>query len=308
VSQSALDGEIDPPEVDSAFDGVLPILWLHVPKTGTSFLQTLASTPGACPNFIPDLRREYSILYDGKCNNSVFDTEYFARSVHPGIEDLPGGFEAGRGRFMTFMRQPEQRFLSMVHYTEHGRNADRVLKPGATLDGKKQLFAGWATKMLVRGGATLVDRSDHDAGVIRELINFTTPAWEMNGLTAWDKFTQDYGGWMFPLSVSRAESEEAKARLQTGFSFIGITDQWDLSICLFNTMFNQTCRASQFLNNRPTNGKSQSSYDTGTLNGWRDPYDTELFDVATELFSMNLRKYNVSELSCRLCRREAGLQ
>jgi len=292
-----------------SFDGLLPIQWIHVPKTGTSFVNTLASIPGARPPFHPASLADYSILYDGKCNDSVFDTKFFAHSVHPGIEDLPGGFEAGKGRFMTFLREPEQRFLSMVHYEQHGRDTDRILTPGTTLDDKKLFFAGWATKMLVRGGrgTSTANLSDHDADFLRRHINFTTPALEMNGLTGWEMFMKDYGGWLFPLSVSRAEVKEAKVRLQTGFSFIGITDQWDLSVCLFNTMFNQACRAGQFLNNRPTKGNSQSLYDTAKLNGWRDPYDNELFVAATELFEMSLKKYNVSDLSCRRCWREAGL-
>merc|ERR1719254_7702 len=76
-----------------------------------------------------------------------------------------------------------------------------------------------------------------------------------------------------------AEVQEAKTRLQTGFSFVGITDQWELSICLFSKMFNQTCRSEQFLNSRPTNSKTSPTYDVAELEGLRDPYDGQIFDA-----------------------------
>merc|ERR1719436_379759 len=106
---------------------------------------------------------------------------------------------------------------------------------------------------------------------------------------------------------TRAEVDEATRRLLTGFSFIGMTEQWDLSICLFNVMFNQACRSYQFANNHPTTGGSMTIYDTAELNGFRDPYDNELFDFGVKLFEANLKRYNVSETSCQSCWHEAGL-
>merc|ERR1719265_324845 len=99
----------------------------------------------------------------------------------------------------------------------------------------------------------------------------------------------------------------AKDRLQTGFSFVGLTEQWDISICLFSKMFNQACNSLQFENSRPTSGDNSTSYDTTILNGWTDPYDNELYNTATEIFEANLKKYDVSETSCEPCWREAGL-
>jgi len=94
--------------------------------------------------------------------------------------------------------------------------------------------------------------------------------------------------------------------MQTGFSFIGITDQWDLSICLFNKMFNQECRPFQFVNSHSNNANgSIALYDTSVLNGWRDPWDNELYELGLSIFETNLKKYNVSEASCQPCWRQA---
>jgi len=109
---------------------------------------------------------------------------------------------------------------------------------------------------------------------------------------------------------TRAEVEEAKVRLQTGFSFIGLTEEWNLSICLFNTMFNQKCQSLQFFNSRPTSespSRSMSVYDVAELNGWTDPYDNELWDIAVKMFEEALKKYNVSESSCEPCWSDAGV-
>mmetsp|Transcript_8616 Transcript_8616/g.9762 ORF Transcript_8616/g.9762 Transcript_8616/m.9762 type:complete len:334 (-) Transcript_8616:114-1115(-) len=291
----------DVPLVDQAFSGALPIEFIHLPKAGSSFLNTLTHVPGACPG-MPTVLNGLEDERIPKCNQWVWDTKLLEDSYHASVGMLPGGFEAGKGRFMMFMRQPEQRVLSEVHY--RAVINETVTTPATTLNGMvtmadKILHAGWAVKMLVRGEGTAVTLTKQDSDFIREHI---TPN------AVWDLDMQQFGRWLFPLPVARTEIEEAKVRLQTGFSFVGITDQWDLTICLFNAMFNQTCRAVQFHNNRPTFGKAKATYDIAELNGWRDPADNELFDVAMEIFEANLKKYNVSVSSCQRCRREAGMQ
>merc|ERR1719188_2381472 len=109
------------------------------------------------------------------------------------------------------------------------------------------------------------------------------------------------------VAPTRAEIELAKFRLQTGFAFIGNTDQWNLSICLFNVMFKQPCRSYQFRNMHATEGKTTETYDTSPLRGYRDPYDAEVYEVGMQVFADNLMKYNVSESSCQSCWHEAGL-
>merc|ERR1719254_213341 len=106
---------------------------------------------------------------------------------------------------------------------------------------------------------------------------------------------------------TQVEEDEAMKRLQTGFSFVGLTEQWDLSICLFNKMFNQECQSIQFDNTRPTSTKNSTDYDTVVLNNWRDLSDGKLYDAATKMFEENLEKYGASEISCEPCWRQAGI-
>merc|ERR1719277_1021130 len=94
------------PQVDSSFDGKLPIEWVHVPKAGGSFLNTLIHIPGACPGLPPDLYVSEKSMGGGPfdihanfrdryqpeqaCNASVWDAA-FGRYDHEGIESSPIG-------------------------------------------------------------------------------------------------------------------------------------------------------------------------------------------------------------------------
>lgn len=255
----------EPSQLDPSIQAVAPIEWVHVPKAGCSFMNTLMHIPGICPG-MPEgsvVRNEvdFNLIFE-KCNTSLWNTNFW-RLKHTGIENLPeGGFNAGQGRFMIFMRQPEQRMMSMFFFNEY-------LGHSRTIDDLKEHRSGDATKMLTRKTNVVYD----------------------------------------PLPPNRSEVDLAKLRLRTGFAFVGITERWDLSMCLFSAMFKQACRPEQYHNSHPTATKPNASslYDTAMLNGWRDPYDSELYDVATSIFESNLKRYNISESSCGPCWREAGL-
>jgi hypothetical protein len=275
------------PQVDSSLSGLLPIEWVHVRKSGTSFMYTLFHTKGACPNMPKEAEIDFNESFDAqleewKCNASVVDLDRF---WHHGIEYRPpGGFNSAKGRFMMMMRQPEQRILSEYNFYCENRNRKNKNKTiDKTLEDIVAERRGCVTQMLTSN---------------ERRSSFKDP----DGLCM-VKVSDDF---------LRTQLVEAKLRLQTGFSFVGLTEQWDLSICLFSTMFNQKCYAKQFENSRPTKGplaKKQSSvhYDTAPLNGWRDPYDNELYAIAVDIFEKNLKLYNVSESSCEPCWSEAGL-
>jgi hypothetical protein len=43
----------------------------------------------------------------------------------------------------------------------------------------------------------------------------------------------------------------ARQRLDHGYAFVGLTDAWAMSVCLFVTVFNLPCRKELFRNTRP---------------------------------------------------------
>eukprot|EP00439_Symbiodinium_sp_Y106_P062983 s1437_g9.t1 len=106
-----------------------------------------------------------------------------------------------------------------------------------------------------------------------------------------------------------AMAEEAIRRVRHGFAFVGITEEWDLSICLFHAMFGSQCRATDFQDTRSAYpGKSANDlYDTAALEGFRDEIDGMVYDEAVRIFRNNLIRFNVSMDSCRDCFAQAGL-
>mmetsp|Transcript_55662 Transcript_55662/g.99116 ORF Transcript_55662/g.99116 Transcript_55662/m.99116 type:complete len:311 (+) Transcript_55662:60-992(+) len=246
-----------------------PIEWMHVPKCGSSFVNSIVQIPGACTGIPPDYTYEdinssspltqFQEVARQQCKDGI-DAD---RVMHPGVEDIPG-WEEGKGRFMIMLRRPEQRLLSFYYFflqeLNYTLSSDTLSK-----------YGGCVVKTLVR------------------------------------KFPHPDGLSCAGDPVSDEEIAEAKERLRTGFAFIGIAEQWDLSICLFNKIFGiRRCHAAQFENTRPTNGRNSTEYDVSELGDWHDD-DNEIYDLAKRLFEDKLLEYNVNNLSCQSCWQEAGL-
>lgn len=101
---------------------------------------------------------------------------------------------------------------------------------------------------------------------------------------------------------SWAQVDRALDRLQNEYAFVGMTDDWDLSICLFNTMFGIACHESQFETvSHPSQKSSSNSSDVSPLHGFVDPYDAPLWEAAQQIFQANLVRFNVSKENCQPC-------
>lgn len=86
--------------------------------------------------------------------------------------------------------------------------------------------------------------------------------------------------------------------LQDGFAFVGITEQWALSVCLFRVMFGGQCVASDLANTRPGVNSSSSDYDTSELYGWVDALDGPVYAEALQMFEDTLDVYGVDADMC----------
>ena len=104
-------------------------------------------------------------------------------------------------------------------------------------------------------------------------------------------------------SVTRRDATEAARRVREGFAFVGLTEQWDLSICLFHKMFGGVCHPFEFEDMRPSYAgkKADQNYDTSQLHGWHDDIDDLVYDAALEVFRRNLILFNVSQETCQEC-------
>jgi hypothetical protein len=103
------------------------------------------------------------------------------------------------------------------------------------------------------------------------------------------------------------ETQLAVQMLHEGFVFVGLTDQYDLSICLFHKMFGNPCDSHDFMVAHTGPEHQHTSYDTEELHGFRDIYDGEVYAAATDVFNKNLQLYGVSSSACESCFRQAQL-
>lgn len=278
----------------AALKKTLPVSWLHIPKCGTSFMNALVHLPGVCPS-VPD---NVTICFEEfpqdtwKFSN-VFKEKYDVPGSCPGIVDMGEGhdgikyrpgYNASKGNYMTMLRDPEQRTMSTwwdLQFCLKHEPFDALVPVyrswGGFKDGKAPTtnftewaisYQGCAVKMLTREGYRCGDQ--------------VHPTWD--------------------------EVEEAKERLHTDVSFVGMTDQWALSMCLLSAQFKVRCLPSMMVDNRKGRIDDTVMWNVSRLSGIEDPYDGALFKEGTKIFQDNLRKYNVTEEWCnRTCYKDAGI-
>eukprot|EP00439_Symbiodinium_sp_Y106_P013305 s3125_g1.t3 len=92
------------------------------------------------------------------------------------------------------------------------------------------------------------------------------------------------------------DAAEAARRVREGFAFVGITEMWDLSMCLFHKMFGGACQPSDFEDIRPSSpGKTaQAEYNASELLGWQDDADAVVYQAALDVFHKNLAAFSDS--------------
>ena len=108
--------------------------------------------------------------------------------------------------------------------------------------------------------------------------------------------------------------ELARLRLREGFAFVGIFEHWALSVCLLHARFGGLCDRAELVNLRPTANASKMGrwrkrygFTSGrayTKEGdrgaalFRDPFDTELYDLATARFERELKEHRITPERC----------
>mmetsp|Transcript_18462 Transcript_18462/g.34595 ORF Transcript_18462/g.34595 Transcript_18462/m.34595 type:complete len:325 (-) Transcript_18462:17-991(-) len=272
-----------------------PLNWIHFPKCGSSLLNTIIHMPGFCP-VLDNVTMSAEI--QGVCFLNAWlpqgcqqqcNTDYFlcARPHHP-----VGNYSKQRGHLVGMFRDPDQRILSGYH------DELPFAAPTTNADYTKTIVEGICDPEALARAMSLPKRPIQEfaeswkGGMTFQLL--APPDAQSNNPNR-TKMTQE-------------DAAEAARRVTEGFAFVGITEEWDLSICLFHKTFGGTCRASDFTNTRPTfPGKSaNTSYDTSELMGWHDDIDENVYAAALGVFHKNLILFNVSHDTCQECYRSAG--
>lgn len=249
-----------------------PILWLHVPKTGTGMIRSMMSLPGVCPGLdFQTSESEYEFIHRTRnelrtmCPGAIaYDGQRFWFK-HMGVG---ADFRHHRWRLMMMLRQPDERLLSDYHSF-----GGPVSWPGTRIDPRESLAppnsfgefasgaAGCAVKMLTRSSGT--NQSDVLCATSSEK----------------------------PTAV---EIALAIRRLRDGAAFIGLTEQWNLSVCLLHKMFGGTCQQFEL-------GPDPQPHNLSEMGGFRDIWDAPLYTEAEKIFQANLLLYGVSRESCQSC-------
>lgn len=106
-----------------------------------------------------------------------------------------------------------------------------------------------------------------------------------------------------------ADVETAVGRIPK-LGFVGITEEWNLTVCLFHTRFGGPILASELLNVRPGILKGSQANDATTLanlktqakdllQAWPATGELRVYEAARARFDEELQKFRVSRQSCQ---------
>mmetsp|Transcript_100311 Transcript_100311/g.284165 ORF Transcript_100311/g.284165 Transcript_100311/m.284165 type:complete len:318 (+) Transcript_100311:62-1015(+) len=268
------------PSFDAGPNGTLRLnatrlAWLHIPKTGMSFANTILTW--GCPRFPGYLWIGKNcgkvIPCDGPVKWKGCGTEqrcgmWAGMKRHFGdkcVKDFNWGFEQGhkpiggspkmrlsdhKGSFLAMFRQPEQRLISGFNHRKHGYRNKK-----ASIGEYARHMSGCATRMII-------------------------------------------GRQCGEGNISHEDVSEAIQVVEKEFAFVGLTEEWELTVCLFHRMFGGSCNQREFLNVRPGTNYTEQGYNTSVLGGYRDEFDGRLHEAAVKIFWSNVHEFGVNRETC----------
>lgn len=85
------------------------------------------------------------------------------------------------------------------------------------------------------------------------------------------------------------------------FRFVGLTDDWERSVCLFHRMHgDRPCKPAEFANNRKTSTDDETQFDRlFREHGFTDKADQTLFEAARKRFKQDLKLWDVHDAACK---------
>jgi len=244
-----------------------PLYWVHVPKCGTGIANTILQHDGICPGgglSLPEgdlTGLSFMPLWKKMGEECGVVPDFYKTATHHAVSEL-SSTDIRKGHGVIMLRQPEQRLISAYHYLDSFQFWPFPWPPKSVEEYARQQN-GCAVKILTAPPSS------------------RPPCFGIE-------------------PPSTDDVETAKQMLHTDMAFVGITDEWNLSICLFHAMFGGVCDEREFQNTRPGDGgKSQTLYNVSSeLGGFRDAFDGPLYEEATRIFRKNLDLYGVTDANC----------
>lgn len=240
--------------------------WFHAPKTGTSFGATLmhyansslpADEGAKLLGHWAPFWRKYPI------NIWFKDGLWKEHCDHARVTEQV--YRSYQGRFVGLFREPKSRMIS-AYFGKGGGKGD-ILHYA-------QRAEGTATMQLA--GQDVGEKWLYWPGDLR---------------------CGGYKGARFDEEKPVPDINLALSRLRDGFMFVGLSEEYDLSVCLFHAMFGGECLPVEFQNMRPGHKAGVADIDR-QLEGYSDAVDGELYGAASQMFWESVKMYNVSRSSC----------
>ena len=253
-----------------------PLRWLHIPKAGTSFgttvyhyLNDLAVARNASTWRLPEDARPFcddghKNRLDGRC--SAMMTELMLKYPpkrylgHDTLVDLrlaghdPLASASEARAAVALFREPRARMISHYFWFE----------------GEKERRENASNAAFGTAGAVHAYATQHLGCQTRMVL----------GQSCWSHEP-----------LNRSEVKAAQRRLED-FAFVGITDRYDESVCLFHAMAGGSRGpvAVEFEDVR--RDAAAHTHDTShLLTGLKDPYDGPLYEKAVAIFERNLARF-----------------
>lgn len=252
-----------------------PLKFLHIPKCGTSFLNAIVHTPSLCP----DLDWRYEV------NSDVLSKSFEKDFWH----ECPQ--VCNQSRFECNSASQTHEGIGSSYSSYKGHLITMMRQP------EQRVLSAYHDARFDHGASRYPNVSAYAEGVAG-LVTC-----QLTGAKSVDPVPQCG-------ELQKADALAAAKRLREGFVFVGIMEEWDMSMCLFHKIFGGHCWHSDFENSRPTDPEDTSPYNVSELEGFRDELDGLVYEEAKRIFREQLVAYNVSTDSCAGCwsfRRASGV-
>lgn len=245
------------------FQTKLPLVWFNVPHSGPAFAHTLLFH--ACPGWPTEALLR---LAQGQGLPTFF-------KEHPLAEHCPAGafLEASSG-----------------HEYRTGGHAG---VGGPFFD----LHAGHFVGMFRHPASRFVDVWEHAVGPLREGDATSAKAHQMTGCYVKTLTGSGQHPCMNHAPVTQQQTELAVSRIQ-GFAFVGIVEQWTLSVCLWHAMFGGQITPQVFIG-APAETLTPGARPNSLTQGWWDEADAQVYSVAVRRFWSDIEAYNVRPATCQ---------
>lgn len=255
------------------------VRWLHVPKTGTSFANTVWHY--GCPDMADDVSvAAYDRRFENEINERYPLEKWCPRLVDhtPGTHKPIGVDEWAQheGHFVALLREPAARMSSAYSFLAHHcvkdcnpENAETAHQ-GACSKVRDPLRQQSSECTTLHASRCLADYASSVPahGCASKMIL----GYPCNGNT----------------TLSSADIVTAVQRLRRGFSFVGLVEEWDLSLCMFHRLMGGTPLPVEFAHVRG-NEHHEGPTDCPPSRG-EDPVDEPLYAAAREIFEAQVSR------------------